>query len=81
MSDWAVVAVVVVPTVAWVTLGMYVARRMLVIASIQDDNAEPSEDLAGAGGFIDGGDDGEDDELEHGESYAPTCNPRKLGFR
>ena len=81
MSEWAVVAVVVVPTIAWTALAMYVARRMLLVASARDDASEPSEDLAGAGGYIDGDDDGgDDDELEHGETYAPTCRPRRLGF-
>ena len=55
---------------------------MMLVAALKADDDEPATDLEGAGGFIAGQeyDDDDDDELEHGESYAPTCKPRRLGF-
>jgi hypothetical protein len=85
---WAAAQVTVVREVAreWaaVMTGLIDHTTCIAVAKTGVESApEAGEGLVGEGGFIPGAgedDDEDDDDLEHGESYTPTCTPKRLGF-
>lgn len=82
---WAVTLWVVTRDVerGWAVVMTGLIDHTTCIAVAKTDVESEAPDQGAAVGFsagVDEDDDDDDDELEHGESYAPTCKPRKLGF-